>query len=90
LVLLLASRDCPHSGHAYSALGGRYARVFTGVTDGWVAEELTDLGPEAIADHMGEIEERGGYFVPAAMIDEIESVSARVAGLPAPVRVGGE
>lgn len=84
LVLLLASRECPHNGHAYSALGGRYARVFTGVTGGWIAEDLTGIGPEAIAEHMDEIEDRSNVLVPGAMIDEIESVSARVAGLPAP------
>jgi NAD(P)-dependent dehydrogenase (short-subunit alcohol dehydrogenase family) len=81
LVVLLASRACPFSGHAYSALGGRYARVFTGVTAGWVAESLEELGPEQILEHIDEIEDRGDFLVPAAMIEEIESVSARVAHL---------
>lgn len=82
LVVLLASRDCPFSGHAYSALGGRYARVFTGVTAGWVAGDLEGIGPEAILEHIDAVEDRSDFLVPAAMIEEIESVSARVAHLP--------
>jgi NAD(P)-dependent dehydrogenase (short-subunit alcohol dehydrogenase family) len=81
LVLLLASRDCPFNGHAYSALGGRYARVFTGVTAGWVAKDMDGLGPETIREHIDAVEDRGEYLVPTAMIDEIESVSARVVHL---------
>ena len=35
LAVYLASRDCPHHG-IYSAMGGRYAHIFIGVTEGLV------------------------------------------------------
>jgi len=37
MAVLLAHRDCPCSGEVYSATGGWYARVFTGLAEGWVA-----------------------------------------------------
>ena len=39
MAILLAHRDCPSSGEIFSATGGWYARVFTGIVEGWVAEE---------------------------------------------------
>jgi len=38
MVVYLASRACESSHRNYSAIGGRYARVFIGLAQGWLAE----------------------------------------------------
>src|SRR5829696_9244587 len=38
MVVYLASRACDFSHRNYSAIGGRYARVFIGLARGWLAE----------------------------------------------------
>jgi NAD(P)-dependent dehydrogenase (short-subunit alcohol dehydrogenase family) len=82
LVAFLASRACPHNGHAYSALAGRFARVFSGVTAGWLSADLTKLRAEDIGAHMDQIEELGDFTVPSAMVAEIELVLDQVQRLP--------
>ena len=42
------TRNCPVSGEVYSVGGGRVARVFIGVTPGFVDHELS---PESVRDH---------------------------------------
>jgi NAD(P)-dependent dehydrogenase (short-subunit alcohol dehydrogenase family) len=85
LVLFLASRACPFNGHAYSALAGRFARVFSGTTTGWLCSDTADLHPEDIAAHLIEIEDTASFRVPTAMIDEIEDVLDQVRRLSAAV-----
>src|SRR5262249_15439841 len=38
IVVYLASRACEFSHRNYSAFGGRFARVFVGLGEGWLAE----------------------------------------------------
>jgi NAD(P)-dependent dehydrogenase (short-subunit alcohol dehydrogenase family) len=38
IVVFLASRSCEFTHQNYSACGGRFARVFVGLGDGWLAE----------------------------------------------------
>ena len=38
MVVYLASRACELNHHSFSACAGRFARVFVGLGDGWVAE----------------------------------------------------
>ena len=42
MVVYLASRACEFSHRNYSAIGGRYARVFIGLGEGWIAERGTE------------------------------------------------
>ncbi len=37
IVVYLASRACEFSHRNYSAFGGRFARVFIGLGEGWLA-----------------------------------------------------
>jgi NAD(P)-dependent dehydrogenase (short-subunit alcohol dehydrogenase family) len=64
MVAFLAHEDCPVSGEIYAAGAGRFARVFIGVTEGYVHP-----GPEAtiedVAAHWTTINDEAGYSVPA-------------------------
>ncbi|MGE0307230.1 MAG: SDR family NAD(P)-dependent oxidoreductase [Acidimicrobiia bacterium] len=82
LVLYLASRECVVTGQAFSALAGRYARAFSGVTNGWISAD-PEPSLEAIADHMSLIGDTTSFIVPGSMLDEILSVSSRVHDLKA-------
>jgi len=42
LVVFLASRACDFTHRNYSACAGRYARVFTGLGDGWLADPAAE------------------------------------------------
>jgi NAD(P)-dependent dehydrogenase (short-subunit alcohol dehydrogenase family) len=42
LVVFLASRGCDLTHHAFSACAGRFARVFVGLGEGWVAGTAND------------------------------------------------
>jgi len=74
LVVFLCSRECDLTGEAYSVCGGRYARVFTGVADGWLAPD----GPASVEDvveHLPAIRDLSHYTVPRALHEEIAGVA---------------
>src|SRR6187551_295836 len=62
VVTYLAHESCPVSGEVYSVGGGRVARVFIGVTPGYVSKDLT---AEAVAENFDQIRAEEGYEVPA-------------------------
>jgi len=76
LVAYLASLSCTVTGEAYSSLGGRFARVFYGVTEGWLAADDT-VAAEDVESHLDQINALGDFIVPAKIRDEFESVAAR-------------
>jgi hypothetical protein len=70
LVVYLASEACSVNQEAFSALSGRYARVFVGVTPGWFGPREAPASAEDIGAHLAEIEDRSRYFVPTSVFDE--------------------
>ncbi len=68
VVTYLAHESCPVSGEVYSVGGGRVARVFIGVTEGFVDHELS---PESVRDHFDEIRDESGYSVPGNLNEEM-------------------
>lgn len=76
LVSFLASRECQATGETFSAALGRYARVFVGVTDGWLERDLASVDADAISHHMNEIMDLSHYTVPRNAYDEIRNVGA--------------
>ena len=70
----LASRACTVNGESFSACGGRYARIFVGVTDGWLSDADTIPTAEDFAEHLDEIEDRSSYIVPNNVYDEMMAV----------------
>jgi NAD(P)-dependent dehydrogenase (short-subunit alcohol dehydrogenase family) len=71
LVALLAHETCPVSGEIYAAGAGRFARVFVGVTPGYVHAPADGPGPtiEDVAAHWAAIDDEAGYTVPADLPD---------------------
>jgi NAD(P)-dependent dehydrogenase (short-subunit alcohol dehydrogenase family) len=78
MITLLASDRCPVTGEAFSCVAGRFARVFLGVTDGWIAPSVHDLTAEELAAHLDEIRDLRRFDVPASMAEVFEHVVRRL------------
>ena len=77
LVVFLASRACDFSHRNYSACAGRYARVFVGLGEGWLAESGSTPTAEDIAAHLDEVSAPEPFSVPASIFDEVMEICAR-------------
>jgi NAD(P)-dependent dehydrogenase (short-subunit alcohol dehydrogenase family) len=74
LACYMASRQCDRSQHMYSVLGGKYSRLFVGLTEGWYSP-----GPDApdcddILANIDLIDDRSRYDVPLSGLDEMDTV----------------
>jgi NAD(P)-dependent dehydrogenase (short-subunit alcohol dehydrogenase family) len=74
LVTYLASSACEVTGEVYSAVRARYALAFAGLTQGWQSPDDLDVTPDVIAEHLAEIRDRDGYWVPSSVKEEFELV----------------
>jgi NAD(P)-dependent dehydrogenase (short-subunit alcohol dehydrogenase family) len=72
----LVHEDCPVTGEIYSVGGGRVARFFVGLTEGYVNPELT---PEDVRDHFDMIRDEAGYTVPVGVAEEVGPLAQRLA-----------
>jgi NAD(P)-dependent dehydrogenase (short-subunit alcohol dehydrogenase family) len=80
LVTFLASPACTVSGQHFSSLGGRYARVFYGVTEGWMSPDGPPTDADAVAEHFAEIADTERVaLLPTCIRDEFELVSDALA-----------
>lgn len=77
LVTFLASSACTFSHRNYSACAGRYARVFVGLSEGWLADADTDPTAEDIEAHLDEISATDSFIVPSSIVDEVLEVCDR-------------
>ena len=75
MVTYLASETCTTTHGAYSAAGGRYARVFTGLAPGWFAGKGATVTAEDIVANIAQIEKEEGYIVPQSTTDEIMALA---------------
>ncbi len=76
LVTYMASENCGTSQNMYSVLGGKYSRIFIGLTEGWYQPGKTAPSPEEILAHLPQIDDRGRYAIPLSGIDEMDTVLA--------------
>ncbi len=72
----MASRECSTSQNMYSVLGGKYSRIFVGLTEGWYRPGAVAPSPEDIATHIHEIDDRTHYAVPKSGLEEMDTVLA--------------
>ncbi|MCW2778221.1 MAG: short-chain dehydrogenase, partial [Frankiales bacterium] len=77
MVTYLASEACTTSHGAYSAAGGRYAKVMWALGQGWFAGQGATPTAEDIQSHLGEINADEGYIVPQSTADEIMALAAK-------------
>jgi len=78
LVVFLASRACGFSHQNYSACAGRFARVFVGLGDGWLAGPDSNPTADDIADHLSEVSATEPFTVPGSIFDEVFGVCERL------------
>jgi NAD(P)-dependent dehydrogenase (short-subunit alcohol dehydrogenase family) len=82
IVTFLASRACEFSHHNYSACAGRFARVFMGLGEGWLAKPGTQPSADDIADHLDEVSATEPFTVPGSIFDEVFGVCDRLGIAP--------
>ena len=71
VVAFLVHESCPVTGEIYSAAGGRVARFFIGMTEGYYNPALT---LEDVRDQFDKIRDESGYSVPAGPSDEFRAL----------------
>ena len=78
IVVFLASRACAFTHHNYSAGAGRFARVFIGLGNGWLAEPGSEPTAEDIAAHLEEVSATEPFRVPGSIFDEVTELTTRL------------
>jgi NAD(P)-dependent dehydrogenase (short-subunit alcohol dehydrogenase family) len=78
LVTYLSSEKCELTHEIFDVGGGRYARIFIGMTDGWVAPKGGAPSPDDIFDNIDRIREQEGYTVPESILDETKAVARAI------------
>ena len=69
MVAYLAHESCDVSGEAYVAGAGRFARLFVGVTDGYLHSGPAAPTVDDVAANLATIKDETGYYVPANLMD---------------------
>jgi NAD(P)-dependent dehydrogenase (short-subunit alcohol dehydrogenase family) len=72
LVAYLASEQCQLSHEVFSVGGGRFSRIFVGLTKGWYAGKGKVPSPEDVRDQMDVIRNTEGYIIPGNIGDEMK------------------
>lgn len=70
----MASRTCDSSQNMYSVLGGKYSRIFVGLTEGWYHPGAVAPSVEDVAAHLAQIDDRSRYAVPRSGLEEMDTV----------------
>jgi NAD(P)-dependent dehydrogenase (short-subunit alcohol dehydrogenase family) len=80
LVVYLVSPGCAITHEIYSVGGGRIARVFLGLTPGWVREKGSEITPEDVAEHIEQIRDTDGFIVPGSVAEETMALMQAING----------
>jgi NAD(P)-dependent dehydrogenase (short-subunit alcohol dehydrogenase family) len=80
LACYLVSEQCELTHEVFSVGGGRFARVFVGLTPGWFAGKGKAVTLEDVRDHLGQIMEEKGYIVPKSIGDEMRVIAKDLMG----------
>ncbi|OBF28491.1 SDR family NAD(P)-dependent oxidoreductase [Mycobacterium sp. ACS4331] len=78
LVVYLASRAAQISHQNFSACAGRFARVFVGLGQGWLADPGANPTAEDIEAHLAEVSAAEPFTIPGSIYDEVFDVTARL------------
>lgn len=82
MVVYLASRDCESTHHNYSACAGRFARVFVGLGEGWLAEPDSQPTADDVAAHLSEVSATEPFTIPGSIFEEVFAVCERLGVTP--------
>jgi NAD(P)-dependent dehydrogenase (short-subunit alcohol dehydrogenase family) len=80
LVVYLVSEQCDLTHQIFSVGGGRFARMFVGLTPGWFAGKGAKPAPEEVRDHMDPIRDPQGYIIPDSIADEMKIMLQQLQG----------
>ena len=80
LVSYLCSEKCELTHEIFDVGGGRYARIFVGMADGWVAPKGSIPSPDDIYENIDQIRDQEGYTVPESIADETKAVAKALKG----------
>lgn len=72
----LASRVCETSQNMYSVLGGKYSRIFVGLTEGWYKSGPVAPTLEELVGHLDAIDDRSRYATPLSGLEEMDATVA--------------
>ncbi len=75
LVTYLCSEECELTHEVYSVGGGRFARIFIGLTNGWIAGKGAVVSAEAVRDQIEQIRDTDGYIIPQGIGDEMKAIA---------------
>ena len=78
MVVFLASRACNLTHQSYSVGAGRYARVFVGLAEGWLAERGSKPTADDIAAHLAQVSATESFTIPASIFDEVIGICSRL------------
>ncbi len=78
IVAFLASRACEFTHQNYSACAGRFARVFVGLGEGWLAEPDSNPTADDVAAHLPEVSATEPFTVPGSIFEEVFAVCERL------------
>ena len=78
IVVFLASSSCEFTHHNYSACAGRFARVFVGLGEGWLAEPGSNPTADDVAAHLATVSATEPFTVPMSIFDEVVGVCDRL------------
>ncbi|TVY03499.1 SDR family NAD(P)-dependent oxidoreductase [Mycolicibacterium porcinum] len=81
LVVYLASRDCELSHQNFSACAGRFARVFIGLSEGWMAPADSTPSADDIAARLAEVAATEPFTIPGSIYDEVFEVTERLGAI---------
>jgi len=78
VAVFLASRACEVTHHNYSACAGRYARVFVGLGDGWLAGADAAPTVEDVVANLDKVSATKPFAVPESIFEEVFGVCDRL------------
>jgi len=78
LVVYLCSEACDSTHSIYSALFGRYARVFLSVGAGWIGPRSAPASVEEVAAHWTEVCEKKGAEEVGSLLGEFELIAGQL------------
>ncbi len=75
LVTYLCSEQCESTHEIFDVGGGRYARIFIGLTPGWTAPKGNKPSPEDLRDNMKQIRNTERYVIPDSIAEEMKAMA---------------
>ena len=75
LVTYLCSEQCESTHEIFDVGGGRYARIFIGLTPGWTAPKGKKPSAEDLRDNMKQIRSTERYVIPDSIAEEMKAMA---------------